>query len=631
MSTDAHSPASTDAHDLEAHIPSARIPTSAFDDVDAQARTFLAANSAPALAYAVVHDGRIVHAGGVGESRVGGPAPDERSVFRIASMTKSFTAAAVLILRDEGRLRLDDAVDQHIPQLRGLRLPTQDSRMPTVRDLLTMSAGWATDDPWADREESMSPTDYDALLAEGFTFNFAPGTGFEYSNLGYTMLGRLITNVSGVRYQRFVTERILRPLGMTSTAFTAEELDPVTLADGHYLRGGAWLVEPTAPTGEFAPLGGLFSSCADLARWVSIMAGAFPARDDADPAVPLSRASLREMQQGYRVLAPSVAVVTAGQPLWLNSPAYGFGLLIAEDPVRGTVVGHSGGYPGYGTHMCWHPETGIGVVALANGRYGGAFRAATAMLRSVLDAAGSPSRVIAVTAATSRARTIIDRILDSWDDTELDALVSANVDADVPRALRRADAQEAIAAVGPLLAPSGAGEATSTAQSHLVWWRDAVRGRLRVEVRLTPQNPQRVQTLNIRAVPEPSTALAAAAHSLVAAFNAVSEPGRAAEWPDRLVTHEGVDTGAVLAMTLVARALEPAASFRLAEHPCAAASADSATFELHRGNVVWELVLAVDAESGAVTSCALAQRPLNADARAVVLPGTAGSHGGAEH
>src|SRR5450759_2289440 len=108
----------------------------------------------PGVAWGIVSHGSLVHAGGAGTTRHGEDRrPDARSVFRIASMTKSFTASTVLLLRDEGHLRLDDPVAAYVPELVGWRLPTADSVPVTVRQLLTMSAGLATDDPWGDRQQ----------------------------------------------------------------------------------------------------------------------------------------------------------------------------------------------------------------------------------------------------------------------------------------------------------------------------------------------------------------------------------------------------------------------------------------------------------------------------------------------
>ena len=116
----------------------------ALAEVDAIFDRFHARGLAPGLAFGVVIDGRLVHSGGRGTLRVGADAPpDADSVFRIASMTKSFTAAAVLLLRDEGRLRLDDPVAAWVPDLDGRLRPTADSRPVTIEDLLTMSAGLA--------------------------------------------------------------------------------------------------------------------------------------------------------------------------------------------------------------------------------------------------------------------------------------------------------------------------------------------------------------------------------------------------------------------------------------------------------------------------------------------------------
>src|SRR5207253_2171066 len=127
----------------------------------------------------------LVTAGGVGDPGDGAGPPDARTLFRIASMTKSFTAAAVLRLRDAGQLHLDDRAAAHVPAAARLRLPTSDSPPITVRHLLTMSSGLATDDPWADRHLDAAPTELRGWLQDGAAFGAAPGTVFEYSNLGY--------------------------------------------------------------------------------------------------------------------------------------------------------------------------------------------------------------------------------------------------------------------------------------------------------------------------------------------------------------------------------------------------------------------------------------------------------------
>ncbi len=147
------------------------------------------------------------------------PCPREQTVFRIASMTKSFTATAIMILRDRGLVRLDDVVADIAPEFTAVVGPTTDSPPITVRDLLSMAAGMATDDAWADRHLDMADDEFDALVAKGATFAWAPQTHGEYSNLGYAMLGRVIRHAGGRRAQDFITSEVIQPLGMSRTTW----------------------------------------------------------------------------------------------------------------------------------------------------------------------------------------------------------------------------------------------------------------------------------------------------------------------------------------------------------------------------------------------------------------------------
>ena len=107
-------------------------------------------------------------------------------------MTKSFSAAATLWLRDAGVLRLDDPIGWHAPELAELRSPTADAPPITIRDLLSMTSGLATDDPWADRHLDLTDAEFDAIVAGGLLFAVPTGTIHEYSNFGYAVLGRVV-------------------------------------------------------------------------------------------------------------------------------------------------------------------------------------------------------------------------------------------------------------------------------------------------------------------------------------------------------------------------------------------------------------------------------------------------------
>src|ERR1700761_2253140 len=178
-------------------------------DVDRLAEAYHQRGGQPGLAYGIVLDGELVHAGGLGERQLGGPRPDADTVFRIASMSKSFTASAILSLRDDGALRLDDPAEEYVPELRGWPPVTPDAARVSIRHLLTMTAGFPTDDPWGDRPQGLPLADFGRLLAGGLRFNWAPGTRFEYSNLGYAILGRIVATAAQTEYADFVRARLL--------------------------------------------------------------------------------------------------------------------------------------------------------------------------------------------------------------------------------------------------------------------------------------------------------------------------------------------------------------------------------------------------------------------------------------
>jgi CubicO group peptidase (beta-lactamase class C family) len=236
--------------------------------------------SVPGVAFGLVHQGELVHVGGLGHATIGGAAPGPDTVFRIASMTKSFTAATILMLRDEGRLRLDDELTAHLPVAATIGAVGRPAI--TLRDLLTMGSGLATDDPWGDRLESLSAADFDALVAGGLSFCRPPRTAFEYSNTGYALLGRVIEELSGTSFQSLVRERVCLPLEMSSTDFDQRGVSAERLATGYRLRSdGAPVAEPPVSPGAYSAMGGLLSTVADLGIWVAGFAGAWTRRDPA--------------------------------------------------------------------------------------------------------------------------------------------------------------------------------------------------------------------------------------------------------------------------------------------------------------------------------------------------------------
>ena len=237
----------------------------------------------PGLVYGVVANGRLVHVGtlGIQDTESNRPVTAD-TLFRVASMTKAFTALTVLKLRDDGRLRLDAPASEYVPEMKGWDYPTDDSPPIRVRDLLNHAGGFVTDDPWGDRQTPLPEAEFSKLLQDGVPFTTVPGTRYEYSNLGYAILGRIVTNVSKAPYSETITRTLLEPLGMHASGFDAEAAPRERRALGYRWEDDAWRLEPTLGPGTFGAMGGLQTSANDYAKWVTFLLSAWPPRDGAD-------------------------------------------------------------------------------------------------------------------------------------------------------------------------------------------------------------------------------------------------------------------------------------------------------------------------------------------------------------
>lgn len=399
----------------------------------------------PRVGWAVVSDGEVVASGRAQEC------------FRIASMTKSFTAAAVLrALADSPEHSLETPLGALIPEL------AAPLSAATIRQALTMTTGSMTDDPWADRLESLSAAEFSALIAEPATLIQAPGTGYRYSNLGYALLGRAVTALTGEDFTAYTAREVIAAAGLTSTGFDVADFAG-RIAPGYRIDAPAAAADQTAPSasgaersadgepasavepaapravveeltgpGAFSAIGGIVSTAEDIAAWL-------------------------------RVLAASPELWRSGQPIDVRArgertelDTYCFGLHRTDDSAIGTTVWHSGGYPGYGSHMRVHPETGFGVVVFGNETYFPARTWAIAAVEAAFGHGEAPapgeaatlpdSRVLITVGADSlepssaEAEETIRRaalLAVDFDDAVADEVFSPNMDLDVPRELRR--------------------------------------------------------------------------------------------------------------------------------------------------------------------------------------------------
>ncbi len=465
-------------------------------EVDRMFAAFAERSHAPGIAWGVILDGELIHHGSWGVRDVQSKAPiDVDTVFRIASMTKSFTALSILRLRDEGRLALDDPAETYVPELRGLSYPTADSPRITVRHLLSHSEGFPEDNPWGDRQLARTDAEMSEMLRQGIPFSTSPGTAYEYSNFGFAILGRIVANVSGQPYPQYVATNILAPLGLTSTTLEAGDVVPDRLAKGYRWQDDTWLDEPPLPDGAFGPMGGMLTSTRDLAKYVGFLMNAFPARDDAETG-PVRRASVREMQQVWR-MRPATARRGGDGGLLLSAGGYGYGLGIRQTCDFGQVVAHTGGLPGYGSVMTWLPEYGLGVVAMVNLTYTSASGVAGDALNLLVKSGGLAPRHPEPSAALVEARNDVNRLLERWDDGLAGEIAAENLFLDESMDRRRRAIEGLIEQHGTCR-PDDAFDVENALRGQ--WTMSCDRGQLLVSITLAPTMPPKVQYLSVRPV-----------------------------------------------------------------------------------------------------------------------------------
>jgi CubicO group peptidase (beta-lactamase class C family) len=469
-----------------------------FGDIDRSFRTFAEREHIPGAVWAIVIDGRVAHIGVAGYRDIASKSPvDSNSVFRIASMTKSFTAMAILRLRDDGKLSLDDPAEKWIPELARLRYPTTDSPKITVRHLMSHAEGFPEDNPWGDQQLSATDAAMTRMIVSGIPFSNAPGVAYEYSNYGFAMLGRIVTRASGIPYNRYIADHILRPLGMTSTTLEPTSVASSRLAQGYRWEDETWKLEPQLPDGSFGAMGGMLTSARDLGAYVGALLGAWPARDGAETG-PVKRSSLREMQQIHRPRPSTVTRAADGTPRHYSG-GYGFGLGISANCDFAHIVAHSGGLPGFGSLMRWLPDYGVGIIAFGNRTYSGWGQPADEAFSLMMKSGGLEPRAPQPSEVLTARRDAVTRLVLKWDDKLADSLASVNLFLDQSRDRRQKAIADLVAGVGPCRAGNGFDVVENALRGQ--WTLPCERGALRVSITLAPTMPETVQLLDVSQAP----------------------------------------------------------------------------------------------------------------------------------
>jgi CubicO group peptidase (beta-lactamase class C family) len=312
-------------------------PESLTTELERIVRTAQAEKRLPSVSAAAVHDGEVVWTQAVGLADTdGGEEATSDHQYRIASITKTVTAVGLMQLRDDGRLDLDDTLDRHLPEA---------AHRPTLRALLAHLSGIQREVPGDVWETLEMPTREELLPRLAESERVLPTAAqWHYSNLAFALLGEVVARVSGEPTERYLDERVLGPLGMTRTTWTAQSPAAV-----------GYLVDPYAdvPRKEaviegraVAPAAELWSTASDLCRWAAFIA-------EPDPAV-LAPETIEEMRTFQSMVDLNK---------WRLGYGLGFALYRVDDRV---FAGHDGAHAGFLAHVSGLPEAKTGAAVLTN-------------------------------------------------------------------------------------------------------------------------------------------------------------------------------------------------------------------------------------------------------------------------
>jgi CubicO group peptidase (beta-lactamase class C family) len=462
--------------------------------VDKIYRDYAEKNHFPGFVYGVVLDGKLVHTGNLGYTDLDRKtAATSQSLFRIASMSKSFTTMAILQLRDAGKLSLDDRADKYIPELKKSPLLTTDAPAITIRHLLTHAAGFPEDNPWGDRQLADTNQELLQLAQSKMSFSNVPGITYEYSNLGITLLGYIIQKIAGKTYQQFINEQIFKPLGMNNTQWEYTQIPADKLAHGYRWYNNQWKEEALLHDGAYGAMGGLITSVEDFAKYMALHQQAWPPRNDPDNT-PLKRASLREMHFPWNIngLNPNYKYAS-GRPC-ATASAYAYGLNWMRDCDNRVYVGHSGGLPGFGSNWRFLPEYGIGVVCAANLTYAPTAPVNLRVLDTLIVGAQLKPYQLPASAILKQRQKELTSLLPDWKNADKSGIFAENFFADYVVEDLRTNATSLFQKAGKIL---NVKEIVPENQLRGEFVMEGEKANIRVFFTLTPENPALIQEFRI--------------------------------------------------------------------------------------------------------------------------------------
>ena len=470
----------------------------AFAIIDSMYKKHATDNHFPAISFGIVVDGQLLYKNSYGYTDVEKKIPaTSSSLFRIASMSKSFTCMAILKLRDEGKLNLDDPAYLYIPELQHLKYPTADAPHITIRHLMTHGAGFPEDNPWGDRQLADTEKDLMDFIGKQISFSNPPGIAFEYSNLGFALQGRIITKVSGMRYQDYIKKKILEPLGMKTTTYEYRDVAADKLAHGYRWLNEQWNEETLlhdTKDGSWGAMGAMISSIDEFAGYMALHLSAWPPNNVKDDG-PIKRSSVREMHHPWRTFAIVPEYKYSDGRTCAIAAAYCYGLGWMKDCDGKIYIAHSGGLPGFGSQWRIMPDYGIGVVAFANRTYAPTGNINMRVLDTLIKIAGLQPRQIIPSKILEQRKNELMKILPDWNNAEQSGIFAENFFPDYPIDSLKKQARDLYNKAGKIIAIKAMKPENQLRGSFII---EGEKINIEIYFTLSPENPALIQEYHIK-------------------------------------------------------------------------------------------------------------------------------------
>ncbi|HRO70100.1 MAG TPA: serine hydrolase domain-containing protein, partial [Chitinophagaceae bacterium] len=336
-------------------------------------------------------------------------------------------------------------------------------------------------------------------IGKQIIFSNPPGIEYEYSNLGFALLGKIITNASGQRYQDYIRNNIWKPLGMHTTEWEYANIAPEKLAHGYRWLNEKWNEEALlhdTPDGSWGAMGSMISSVEEFSSYMAFHLSAWPP-NNAKETGPVKRSSVREMHHPWRLNGFNPMYKFPDGRICAMVSAYAYGLGWTIDCEGRKYIAHSGGLPGFGSQWRIMPDYGIGVVAFANRTYAGVGGVNLQVLDTMVKIAGLKPAELPASVILEKRKNELVKLLPGWTNAEKSGIFAENFFPDNPIDSLRKQAKEIFEKSGKIIAVK---EMVPFNQLRGRFIIEAEKGDIEVFFTLSPENPPLIQEYRIRSI-----------------------------------------------------------------------------------------------------------------------------------